>query len=68
MGKHQTVSLFSVGVTLTKQMAQVTAALNVLAGQVQPMPEIAERKHPNAPSTSLRKMRETPETKPKPPV
>jgi len=61
MGKHQTVSLFSVGVTLTKQMSQIIAALNITAGAKQPMPEIGRKKHPSAPETSLRQMREDPD-------
>jgi hypothetical protein len=61
MAKHQTVSMFSIGVTLTKQMAQIVGALNVLAQQAQPAPQIAVKKHPNAPATSLREMREEPE-------
>lgn len=68
MPMHQATNFFAVGATMTKQMSQIVAALNILARQKQPPPQIAERKHPLSPPTSLRKMADTPETTPETPT
>ena len=71
MGKHQVTNFFGMGVTISKQLTQITAALNIIAqGKIQKnvIPPLGERKHPQAPATSLRTLASTPETKPKPPA
>lgn len=61
MGKHQVTSMFGMGVTFSKQLAQIQGALNIIAGQNQPLPKVPERKHPSAPSTSLRTLASQPD-------
>jgi len=65
MPMHQTTNFFHLGATLSKQISQIVGALNIIAGQQQPPPQITEKRHPLSPSTSLRKLAKTPETTPK---
>jgi len=59
--KHIETNKYALGTVISKQLSQITYALNVLASQRQSPPQIAEKRQVTSPAVSLREVQETPE-------